>query len=241
MKTIILIIIVIAIAGMIVMVQHSGSHPTTEVSVMRDITEAHLSQPVLTDIMPLFNFDHDNGKWNGGAFDFTNITNVSFNLSTVVELPSANEWLSNEYSRTIELRQFQYKISKVLEDSKMDSVGKGNSSIFVPIANQLNRLFYSNSNKKELLVYSDLMENDPHFSFYDQNNLNQLTSNYERSKREFDKMMYLHDLSGIEIHLLYEPPDVVSDERYRTVSAFYKKYLESKGAKVTISANLTSN
>jgi hypothetical protein len=82
------------------------------------------------------------------------------------------------------------------------------------------------------------MENDPDFSFYKEKTLNQLTSNYDLSKKVFDTMMPLQNLNGIEIHLLYEPPDVISDGRYKIVSAFYKKLLEGKGATVTISANL---
>ena len=31
--------------------------------------------------MPLYNIDHDNGKWNGGVFDFTKIKTLSFNNS----------------------------------------------------------------------------------------------------------------------------------------------------------------
>ena len=238
MKTTIVIILLVVIAGLSLAVYRSGSSAITEISVLHDETEMHISQPKAVEILPLFGLDQQNGKWNGAQFRFKNITDVSYTPAKEANIGTANQWLSNEYDRANDVNQFEASVTKILSDAQNDSVGKWHSSIYLPFANELNEMSRSNATRRILLVYSDLMENDPDFSFYKEKTLNQLTSNYDLSKKVFDTMMPLQNLNGIEIHLLYEPPDVISDGRYKIVSAFYKKLLEGKGATVTISANL---
>jgi len=237
MKTIITILILLAFAGLYVAVMLSGgSSSIAEVSVFRDITESHLSQPEAAQILPLFNLDQQ--KWNGGVFRFTDITDVSYMPIKETSIGAANQWLSNEYDRASEIKKFDSDVTKILFDASKDKVGRWLSSVYLPIANELNNLSHSTSKRRVLLVYSDLMENDLNYSFYNNSTLNLLSKNYEIAQNKFDEMMPLENISGIEVYLLYEPPDAVRDVRYKIVSGFYKQYLESKGATVTISASL---
>ena len=236
MKITITIILLLVIAGLFATVYFSNRANLTDISVLRDVTEKHLSQPESAEILPLFGLDQN--KWNGGDFRFGNISDVSYTPAREVKIGSANQWLSNEYDRANEIKGFYSDITKTLTDAQNDSVGKWHSSVYMPVAMELNRLSQSKATRRILLVYSDLMENDPNFSFYKDETLNQLASNYNLLSKKLNELMPLQNLSGIEIHLLYEPPNVVSDGRYKIVSAFYKKLLESKGATVTISANL---
>ena len=236
MKTTLIIILILAVAGISTAIYRSNGNSITEISVLRDVTEKHLSQPKANEIIPLYNFT--NQKWNGGIFHFANISNVSFTPSKETSIGTANQWLSNEYDRTKEVKRFGTDISKIINDSENDSVGRKNSSVYLPIANELNRLSKSKSSRRILLVYSDLMENDLNYSFYNDATLNQLNSNYTLATKKFYEIMSLQNLNGIEVYLLYEPRDAESDWKYKIVSDFYRKLLESKGANVTISANL---
>src|SRR5665213_2428609 len=61
MKTAITIILIITIGGVSTAVYFSNSNQSTEVSVLRDVTELHLSQPVANKIIPLYGLDTQNG------------------------------------------------------------------------------------------------------------------------------------------------------------------------------------
>ena len=56
----------------------------------------------------------------------------------------------------------------------------------------------------------------------------------------FEKKAVLPSLVGIEVYLIYQPTTAENDATYRVVSEFYKTLLESKGATVNISANLSN-
>jgi len=170
MKTIILIILIVIIGGVCTAVYlASKDSEITEISTLRDVTDKFLSQPAANEIIPLYGLD--NQKWNGAIFHFTNISDVSFNRTREASIGTANQWLSNEYDRAKEVKMFYSSISQILTDTQKDTLGRRHSSIYVPVANELNRLSQSSSKRRILLVYSDLMENDLNFSIYDQKNV----------------------------------------------------------------------
>jgi len=236
MKTIITIILIVFICGVSTAVYFSNSNQTIEVSVLRDVTELHLSQPMANEILPLYGLDIQ--KWSGGDFHFANISDVSYNQTKEAHLTTANQWLSNEYDRTKQVKLFYSSITQILTDAQKDTIGRWHSSIYVPLANELNRLSQSTSKRRILLVYSDLMENDLSLSFYNKRTLSLLASNPGVVRKQLESIASLNNLSGIEIHLLYQPPNAESDMQFKIVSGFYKQLLESKGATVSISANL---
>lgn len=210
---------------------------TTEVSVLRDITDKHISQPKAKEILPLFDLSAKN-KWNGGIFRFQNISDVSFNQAKAVSIEPAQPWLSNEFTREKQLERFEDSISHIVVDAAKDSVGKEYSSIYYPLAAELNRISASATQKKILVLYSDLMQNDLSVSLYAQE-FDLLKHNPDSLKAELEKQKPLLDLTGIEVYIIYQPDDQEQDQEFRIVSAFYTKLLEEKGATVSISANLS--
>ena len=107
MKTTIVLILLIVIVGLMAAVCLSGSSPVTEISVLRDVTELHLSQPKAVEILPLFGLDQPNGKWNGGLFRFANISDVSYTPAKEASIGTANQWLSNQYDRANQVTVFE--------------------------------------------------------------------------------------------------------------------------------------
>src|SRR5665213_1005000 len=191
MKAIITIILIVTIAGVSTAVYFSNSNQSTEVSVLRDVTELHLSQPMANEILLLYGLDTQ--KWNGGDFHFANISDVSYNQNKEAHIGTANQWLSNEYDRTKTVKQFYSFITQIFTDAQKDTIGRWHSSIYVPLVNELNRLSQSNAKRRILLVYSDLMENDLNLSFYDKRTLSFLTSNPDIIRKQLEVIATLNN------------------------------------------------
>ncbi len=209
---------------------------TTEVAVFRDITDQELAQPSVADVLRLYDFAQN--KWNGAVFHFSDITQVSFNPAEEIKLETANQWTNNEFQREDEVKQFQKSVAGILAQAEQAIVGKRNSSIYLPIANELNRLAQSKADKKYLLIYSDLMENTSSLSFYNKKTLALLQTDPEAIRKQFDQLETLQNLGGIEVYFIFQPIDTYSDKAFTIATAFYKKLLEDKGATVHISANI---
>lgn len=212
---------------------------TTEVSVIWDVTQRHEPRPQAADILPLF--DIDNTDRNGSIFRFTYASDVSLNRETVFTLAKAgDDVLTNQFDRKREAEQFTGRVTSFLDSLAKDTVGREQSSLYIPIAEAANRLAADTAaQNKILLVYSDLRENRQGLSFYDKRTLALLKSDTGKTRDMLFALAPLGDLTGVEVHLLYEPADAADDGAYRTISSFYKTILENAGAKVFISANLT--
>lgn len=236
-QTTTILIILLLLSAVIIIPACTANHATTtEVLVLRDITETHLAQPIAQDIQGLFVLESD--KWNGAIFRFADITDVSYNRTHETHLDVENQWLGNEFERKEKVKKFYSAITQILTDAEKENTGKSHSAIYLPVASILNELAQSKSEKRFLLIYSDLMENENAFSFYRKKLMNLLKTNPDSVKKYFEAQLPLQNLNGIQVYLLYQPSDSEKDEQYKIVSGFYKKLLESKGAKVNIQANL---
>jgi hypothetical protein len=233
MKTLLALILLIS-AGTVYLIHSYEISPITEIVVPRDITDSLQAQPQADEILSLYGFERS--KWGGAVFRFVDLSDVSFNHASEVKLAPANQWLSNEPEREKEIQKFKEGITKIL--SVKSAIGKTHSSLYLPLAMELNRLSQSKADRKVFIVYSDLMENTPAVSFYDSKTFMELQSNSEALTKLFEKEQLLNSLTGIEVHLLFQPKDTLQDEQFKVVSEFYQKLLESKGAQVTIGANL---
>ena len=179
MKIIITIIsiILIIVVRTIIITCNTENNNLNEVVVIRDITDKLLSQPKSDDIVRLF--DLSNSQWNGARFRFVDITDVSYNHTSEVSINAENQWMGNEFDRARKVKNFYAELSRILNDISKETIGKNNSSIYFPIAKELNKLSQSKSSKKILLIYSDLMENTGEMSFYDNAKFNLLKTNPE--------------------------------------------------------------
>ena len=222
---------------MVLIVSCTSLHNSdTEIVLVRDITDSFLSQPKLNEITPLFGLD--NNQWQGIKFRFIDITEVSYNRTYEANIKEENQWLSNEFERRKKVKNFYAEAARILNTSAKETIGKDNSAVYMPIAQELNRLSQSNSNKKILLVYSDLMENTNKMSFYDKQKLELLKTNPDSVSKYFEKQTPLESIQGIKIYFIFQPDGIEEDEEFKIVSGFYKKLFEAKGAIVQITANL---
>jgi hypothetical protein len=214
------------------------SHKTTAVVGLWDRTDPGIPKPDASGIIQLYGFEKD--KWNGGYFQFSAINAVSLNPSEQYEIGKANPYLSNEFKRSEELKQFQNNISEIIENAGHSKSEENNSSIYLPLVNALNSLAKNKADRKILLLYSDLMENTDKVSFYRKKDISLLIKEPKELMEELESMQALDDLSGIEVYFIYQPTNLKSDTLFQLVSNFYKTLLEKKGAGVFIKANLNS-
>ena len=236
MKTTVITIIVLTAIATLVVSCSSPKPITTEVIVLRDITEKGLPKPNLDELSHIFGLSEN--MWNGASLYFENITDVSYNPVNEAKISAQNEWLSNELERDKEIKDFKNKVNQIIINSNADTTGKNNSSVYLPIVRQLNQLNQSKSQRRVLIVYSDLMENTNSISFYNKKTMAVLKTNPEFMRKQFEVLQSIAELKGIEVYIIFQPSSTKSDSDFKTVSEFYQMLLEDKGAKVIISANL---
>jgi len=234
MKTIIWTLIVLSIVALIASCTMQ-KQSTTEVVIFYDMTDKQLAQPNVNEILSLYSLKN---KWDGAVLRFTILTDVSYNQISEASIEPKNEWLSNEMDRDKEIKNFKNEVSEIIANSGKGMISKSSSSIYLPIANELNKLSNSKSDKRVLIVYGDLMENTEDLSFYRKRDFELLKVNPEQVQKQLEKLAMLNSLMGIEVNFIYQPSEIKSDQSFQTISKFYKKLLEDKGAKVNISANL---
>lgn len=231
LKTLGILLLITLLVGCV-----SEKNTTTELVIARDVTDSIIAQPKTEEIFNLFGLTEN--PLNGAIFKFQNLSDVSYNQRSQVKIEPQNKWLSNEMERQGEIKKFKIAIESKLEQSPSNTIEKENSSIYLPIARELNQLSQSKSDRRILVVYSDLMENTPEFSFYRKGDFELVNNQPDSLQKRFENELLISPLGGIEIYFIYQPKDIKSDQRFQIISEFYKKLLESKGAKVTISANL---
>jgi len=239
MKTriILALVLLILLTSAFIMRKSFDQHLTlTDITVMRDITDVQISQPKIEDISGLLNLN--NSKWDGANFRFVDITDVSYNHISETKILPENQWMGNELDRDKKVKQFYTGISQILTVADTEKVGKANSAIYKLIASELNRLSQSTSQKRILLIYSDLTENTDEFSLYKKNNIDLIKTNPESVQKQFEAQAPLKNLKGINVYLVYQPTNQEADEQYKLIAGFYQKFLESKGATVEITANI---
>lgn len=234
MKTTITILTSIAMITFIVGC-NSQEPSTTAVVTLHDITDIHIAQPDTQEILSLFDLQN---KWNGGTFQSIDLTDVSYNQIKQAKLEPRNKWFTNEFDREKEIKKFTDEVVKIIINHTKFKTEKANSAIYFPIATELNKLKNIKAQRRILIVYSNLMENTANLSFYQKDGFEKLKTNPEQIREIFEKQETLETLNGIEVYFIYQPTENQSDQRFQIISRFYKKLLEDKGAKVTISANL---
>lgn len=234
MKTTIAIILL----SIIIIITGCTTNPsiTTHTVVLMDVTDKFLSRPVANDILALYGFEQN--RYNGGIFQLSDLTKVSFNETQEVNVAKVNQWLSNQFQRDKEIASFNQGIINIISQAESAPVGENNSSIYYPVAVALNELAQSKADKKYALIYSDLMEHTPELSFYSKNTLKEVKEKPETIQALLESQLKLQSLKGITIYLLYEPTNSLQDEEFKIVSKFYSDFFESHGAVVIVAPNL---
>lgn len=206
-------------------------------SVMKDRTEHDFkASPQANDILNHIHIEND--LWGGTIFRYTTVSEIDYNQQRELNLPSENEYTGNSYLRKKKVRDFKNEVSELFEPSA-NSVNQSQSSIFLPVIRELDHLSQMAGAKRELILFSDLKENDSWFSFYKPSDLKSLQSDKEKIVTLFlsqiPKDARIMDVSLI---IIYEPSDANDNQEFRLMVDLYQTIFKKLDVPMTVKANL---
>lgn len=210
-----------------------------EYAAMIDLTDSIKIVPDENSVVADLGIDEN--IWNSANFSLGTFTDVSYTPHARISLAKAPSRLTaSEFTRKREVVAFKTNLSALLDSARSDTSGKPNSSLYLPMVEELTRLSNSTADRKVLVIYSDMMENSLDLSFYSPNTLALLRTDPDKVKAMLFAKAKLPNLTSIEIKLIYLPKNAKDDAVFHTVSQFFSSMLSEAGATVSISANLNN-
>lgn len=207
-------------------------------SILEDLTEDNFkATPNSQDVIDYISIDKN--KWQGYEIRYSSLTELDLNNLKYVSIDSEKKITGNDYLRKHKIEVFKDSIRSIL-NKETDTIADTESNIFFPILNELNTLSQLKGEQKELIVFSDLKDNDTEwFSFYNRDDFKLLKDNPEKVIQ-----MYLnyvpenYSFSNVKLHIIYHPFDAKDNHEFRLMRVIYKEVFEKLGVSITFSANL---
>lgn len=153
-----------------------------------------------------------------------------------VKPASGNSAMENPVKRKREVEQFynelEGKIASRLANTEVD---RKKSKIYIKLCKSLQRLIESKANIKEILIYSDLLENSELASFYREAQLQAAANNPEKFYNDhFSKSSCaLPELNGINVHF-YVMRTGKTDIAVQKAEKFWVELFRARGAKIFV-------
>ncbi|RPH37929.1 hypothetical protein EHM92_01415 [bacterium] len=219
----------------------------TTVYVFVDVTDSlfRSASHYLTDI-PLIlrkmNIDTVKGGYDGAELRLFLINDLSESKSTVRRLEEGTPGMlgQNPLDRLDEVRRFSRGIGSdfvsLLHDAEWQ---KNQSKIYQNLCRELNNLARANSNKKAVIIYSDMLENSNLFSFYGPGieKVHAYIEDMNRARRELTGDCEMPDLSGVELNIVTLRTKA-NDEKVNLASQFWTRFLQQQRALVRFGSEL---
>lgn len=226
-------------------VSDSKSDPTSEfilVYSLIDVTASAKNQEHgmnLTTKQLRRLFDLDSNPKKKVSYYQSLITETHLNKVFSAHLPSASPNGYNKFKRAHKIKMFMSEIDTALQELNHVKYGRQTSSIFIPVAQTINKIARTNADKQVLLLNSDLFENTFILSKYDKAQMKKIANAPKSLEEILDRETPVnHRLDKMTIYIVHQP-DIETDEDFYIISQIYKNWLEQKGAHVEITANLT--
>ncbi|MCF8459619.1 MAG: hypothetical protein K9G46_02760 [Flavobacteriales bacterium] len=235
MRPLVIIPVIILVGVILTTWIAQGQTYAKEIVLLTDVTETDGLQPEMDVIKEHFQFKND--SWAGIRFTTLPISNLSLNRVWKISIPQRSRWFSNQLERDKEVKGFLSEFDRISAEQRNEKKGREHSSVYLPLAKQLNALAQSKADERTLIVYSDLMEHGD-ISFYDAKTFTVLKDTPARIISMFQQQLPLSNLQGITVHLVYRPLERNEDSQFAIASKLYRQMLEGRGAKVFIQAGL---
>jgi hypothetical protein len=215
----------------------SETNNTHIYSVIEDITEHNFkTRPQAEDLLEYINIDE--GLWGSTRLRYTTVSEIDYNQRKELILSPENKYTGNSYLRKKEVQSFKNEVAHILENST-DSIAQTQSSIFLPIIRELDQLSLMRGAKRELIVFSDLKENDLWFSFYNPSDLKSLENDMEKIGMLFlSKIPKDVRIKDVSLTIIYEPLDANDNQEFRLMVDLYKHIFKKLDVPISFSANL---
>ena len=206
-------------------------HPTTKhLSTIIDLTEEDSYKPSTKEVLSYLEKGHSS---DGIELSLRYVGETRYAEKYEFVLPTGETgWFSNEDTRRTKRRMLLQSFNDTLSSYQRELSSR--SEIFRLVAEEAKRLSKTGCSGS-LLVYSDLKEHSSLFSVYDKRQVKQLYKSPKLLAQNFSKKVPMaKDLSGITIHILYQPK-LEEDQLFTALVALYRAVFEPRGALVKVS------
>lgn len=211
------------------------SQEKMSLTALADRTDPHILSPKAEDIKTLIDLEHTPNMAVDIAFQ--NLGNVDYSPVTRVSIP-AYSILDNGLQRTSNIKRFYAKIDSLVLRENIKDYDFHNSSILHPLIDHLNKLNHSGANKKQLLLYSDLMEFSDVFNSYDSRG--KLLNDPISVGKELRETLEVPDLQGVRLFLMYYPKTNEHNRLFRAWCEVYRELFKESGLTIEIGGNQIS-
>lgn len=180
-----------------------------------------------------------------GSVIITEIRDQFLTKKGVVKKPkSPSYWLQVETEERQKEANFKKDFKEELTPFNSVSERLSESFVYSVVAPHLKILANSTADHKAALIFSDLCENTPEFSFYKySNNPYQIMKEYQQIVQKLEHQndaLTDTDLSGVSISVIYHPSKE-NDLLLREVRKFWHRYFTSKNAQIEFVLSLKSS
>lgn len=210
--------------------------PLLDLVVLHDQTEL-MSQVTYADVRELLIYDDPRLLWYEVGIKTRGLSDVPHGVVAMNSLPKANSNYVTEQQRKAQFLEFLKQTEAMMSSTRHIEGDKSASHLYVGIVEELNLLAKSKATNRMLFVSSDLHENTPWFSVYDDEDREQLLRHPDSVVKRFESHFPLGDLTSVKVYLVHSATPE-TQEIFEAMSKLYTYMLSAKGAQVHTMSNL---
>ncbi len=216
---------------------------TTSICLLLDVSDERFNNEKflpdnINSILHLMKLDREKGGFSGGEVKISLINDISDSKSEKASIPAAKPGLlgQNPLIRRDEVVKFCTDLETIFTKTINKSAwGTKESKIYQKVARELSKLNKTQSSRKIMVIYSDMLENSNLFSFYKtgwQKEIEKMANDPEGTiKKLSEKGPSMPSLDGIEI-IVITNRTVTNDEKINLSEQFWRIIFEEKGAQI---------
>lgn len=215
-------------------VQAPNQAESVIISILRDRTDVHMIEP---DESILSLYDFKKHPMQEAYFRLQDITDMQLSQVNTLHVPETTENDDNikrdPWYRERLILSFYDSVRHLLHiESTSGTAELEQSYCYKKIRDELKFLAAHRKEKKALLIYSNLLENNTAFSCFNASSKKLLQTNPEEVEALLSKKFgAIPNLSGIDVYVLYLPKKE-NEANFLLMYDMYKTLLELKGAHV---------
>lgn len=222
---------------------------TTAITVLIDVSDERFKDENFADenlpkFLSLMKLDKETGGFSGGEIKLSLINEVSDSKSLTVKIETGENGMmgENPLNRKDKVDKFYTELEKAMTNvlGKADW-GTDASKIYQKVTRECIKMNRIDSDRKYMIIYSDMLENSSLFSFYGTNwksTIEKMTAAPEQTIETLAKNgPALPDLSEFEIHIIATRTSG-NDEKINLSEQLWIQIFEYQGASVRFSSGL---
>ena len=219
----------------------------TTVYVFVDVTDslfrsANHYLPDIPVLLHKMNIDTVKGGYDGAELRILLINDLSESKSTVRRLEEGSPGMlgQNPLDRLDEIKKFSRGVREdfisLLRDAEWQ---KNQSKIYQNLCRELNNLVGANSDRKAVVIYSDMLENSNLFSFYGSGieKVHHYVEDMNQTRQQLTADCEMPDLSGVEVNII-SLRTKENDEKVNLASQFWTRLFQQQRAIVRFGSEL---